>query len=351
MTRPKPRIAVSMGDPAGVGPEICLELLRYVAKNPGSHWPVVVGDWHTCPTVARNCDDILSLGITVAHSIEEVAASRGPCWWDRGWLQQPPPLAEISPEAGLASFGYVEAALELVQRQLADAVVTGPIHKQAWQRAGIAYPGHTEFFVERCRSPRHAMMLTSPAVTCSLVTTHVGIADVSELLRTDRILEVLELTHHALHELLQRSPRLAVLGLNPHAGEDGRFGRGEEERVIVPAIDAARRQGWSVRGPLSPDTAFLPEVRRRTDAYVCMYHDQGLIPLKTLAFDAGVNVTLGLPIVRTSVDHGPAFDRIGSACATSMIAAYDLARQWVTMRSRSPLSRSGPCPPADPERR
>jgi 4-hydroxythreonine-4-phosphate dehydrogenase len=171
------------------------------------------------------------------------------------------------------------------------------------------------------------MMLTSEPITCSLVTTHVGYSDVPHLLSSERILQVIELTAEAMRQIRRGEPKLVVCGLNPHAGEHGLFGGGEEERLIVPAVHAARAQGINVRGPMPPDTAFLRQHRACTDAYVCMYHDQGLIPLKALAFDTAVNVTLGLPIVRTSVDHGTALDIAwtGQAQVGSLLEAVRLA--------------------------
>jgi 4-hydroxythreonine-4-phosphate dehydrogenase len=172
------------------------------------------------------------------------------------------------------------------------------------------------------------MLLTCEEISCALVTTHIGLSAVPSSLTTARIMQVIRLTDAALRHAYGRNPvRLTVLGLNPHAGEHGLFGEGEEERIIGPAIAQARSEGYMVTGPLSPDTAFLPAVRGRTDGYICMYHDQGLIPLKMLAFDRAVNVTLGLPIVRTSVDHGTAFDIAWSGIASpdSLFAAVDLA--------------------------
>jgi len=176
------------------------------------------------------------------------------------------------------------------------------------------------------------MMLTAETITCSLVTVHVGYHEVPALLTVERILDVIELTAAAMARLRGRKPKLLVCGLNPHAGEGGLFGDREEERVIGPAVAAARARGIDATGPLPPDTAFLPKYRAATDAYVCMYHDQGLIPLKALAFEDAVNVTLGLPIVRTSVDHGTAFDIAwqGTADVSSLVQAVRLAARLAT---------------------
>ena len=171
------------------------------------------------------------------------------------------------------------------------------------------------------------MTFFADELTCSLVTVHIGYHEVPAALTTQRILDVIELTAEAVRRQRGRVPRLAVLGLNPHAGEHGLFGRGEEERIIAPAVAAARQAGLNIVGPLPPDTAFLPARRRDTDAFICMYHDQALIPMKALAFDSAVNTTLGLPVVRTSVDHGTAFDIAwqGKASAANLFAAVRLA--------------------------
>ena len=178
-------------------------------------------------------------------------------------------------------------------------------------------------------------MLTSDALTCSFVTTHVGLCEVPALISTERVLDVIELTDQAMRLIHGRPGQLVVCGLNPHAGEGGLFGNREEERFIIPAIETARQRGIQVEGPLPPDTAFLPSRRNRTDAFVCMYHDQGHIPLKALSFETAVNTTLGLPIIRTSVDHGTALDiawKKFDADPTSMFQAIDLAMKFCRNR-------------------
>jgi 4-hydroxythreonine-4-phosphate dehydrogenase len=193
--------------------------------------------------------------------------------------------------------------------------------------AGIKFPGHTEIFAARTHAARSCMMQYSEEITCTFVTVHVGYREVPALLTLERILDVIELTAEGLERIRKRKPKITVCGLNPHAGEHGLFGDREEERIILPAIEAARRKGIDVEGPLPPDTAFLPWKRKTTDAFVCMYHDQGHIPVKALAFDSAVNTTLGLPIIRTSVDHGTALDIAwqGKANPGSLFAAVRLA--------------------------
>ena len=234
---------------------------------------------------------------------------------------------QVSHQTGAASYRFVETAIEAAQSGMVDGLVTGPIHKEALNASGVPYPGHTEILAAKTNSNRTCMMLTSQQITCSLVTTHVGYDEVPHLLSTERILEVIELSHDALVRMRGTSPRLTVCGLNPHNGEQGLFGNREEETIISPAVNLARQKGIQVIGPVAADTAFVPNRRSQTDGYICMYHDQALIPLKALAFDFAVNVTLGIPIVRTSVDHGTACDIAwkGVAKTTSMIEAIRLA--------------------------
>jgi 4-hydroxythreonine-4-phosphate dehydrogenase len=233
----------------------------------------------------------------------------------------------VSAESGRAALEYITSAIDDALARRVQAIATGPINKEALHAAGISFPGHTEILADRTKADRVRMMLTSDTITCALVTVHVGYREVPTLLSREAILETIELTAAAMERLRGRKPRLTVCGLNPHAGEHGLFGNGEEERIIAPAIAEARAKGIAVTGPLPPDTAFLPKHRQHTDAYVCMYHDQGLIPLKALAFEEAVNVTLGLPIIRTSVDHGTAFDIAwqGVADASSFVKAVELA--------------------------
>src|SRR5439155_16039296 len=201
---------------------------------------------------------------------------------------------KISAATGRAAFTYVDRAIDAALADQVAAVSTAPLNKEALHAAGINFPGHTEIFAARTNAPRSCMMQYSDEITCTFVTVHVGYREVPALLTKERILDVIELTAEALERLRGRKPKLAVCGLNPHAGEHGLFGDREEERIIIPAIEEARAKGINVTGPLPPDTAFLPKHRRTTDAYACMYHDQGLIPLKSLAFEVAVNITLGM---------------------------------------------------------
>jgi 4-phospho-D-threonate 3-dehydrogenase / 4-phospho-D-erythronate 3-dehydrogenase len=328
----RPRIAVTMGDPAGVGPEVCLRLLAdgEIARE---CVPIVFGDMAILQRVARAAG--LPLDAPVIDRTE---------WPTRHGAIDRPMVADlqavdgesvqagvVSAATGRAGFTYVERAIEAALAGEVAAVSTAPLNKEAMHAAGIEYPGHTEIFADRTKAPRSCMMQYSEEITCTFVTVHVGYRDVPRLLTKERILDVIELTAEGLASLRGRQPKLVVLGLNPHAGEHGLFGDREEERIIIPAIEAARARGHDIEGPLPPDTAFLPWKRKATDAFVCMYHDQGHIPVKALAFDTAVNTTLGLPIVRTSVDHGTACDIAwqGKANPSSLFSAVRLALRLI----------------------
>lgn len=236
---------------------------------------------------------------------------------------------KISPACGRAACLYIEQAIRAALAGRIDAVVTAPIHKESLNLAGVKFPGHTEIFSALTKSRRSCMMLYSDPLTVSMVTTHIGYADVPQKLSARRILDVIELTAEAMGRILRRAPRLGVCGLNPHAGEHGLFGNQEEHNLVEPAVALARAKGMAVTGPLVPDAAFTPAQRRKYDAIVTLYHDQGHIPFKMLAFDTGVNLTLGLPIIRTSVDHGTAFDIAwqGKADPTSLFSAIRVAAE------------------------
>ncbi len=306
------RLAITMGDPAGIGPEICLHLLA--TKIPGAEL-TVFGD----AAILSDCADALGLPDPDPYQVSHIPALD---------LSTFTP-AKLSPDCGHAAFAYIECAIAAALDGATDAIVTGPINKEALHLAGIDFPGHTEIFADRTHSKKWCMMQYSEEITATFVTCHVGLAHVSPLITESRVRETIDLTIEALTKLEGRPPKLVICGLNPHAGENGLFGHREEETAIIPAIQSARaaHPGIEIEGPLPPDTCFLPQRRATTDAFICMYHDQGHIPLKALAFDSAVNTTLGLPIIRTSVDHGTAFDIAwqGQANPGSAIAAAKLA--------------------------
>lgn len=225
--------------------------------------------------------------------------------------------------------GYIAEAVKAATQKKIDAMVTAPINKQSLQEGGFDYPGHTEMLADLTGTRDFVMMLAGEKLRVVLVTIHCGLAQVPLLLNPEIISRTILITHRSLQKHFGLAqPRIGVAGLNPHAGEAGLFGR-EEQEVIRPAVQAARDQGVDASGPHPPDTLFYQAVKGRFDVVVCMYHDQGLIPLKLLHFDDGVNVTLGLPIIRTSVDHGTAYDIAGKglACPASLLSAVRVAVQ------------------------
>ncbi len=324
----KPLIAVTMGDPAGVGPEICLQLLANPEVSAVAT-PVIFGDARLLARCARHTG--LQAPRRILSELDWPVACKTltePCVLDVfGFHAENFSPGVVSARTGAAGFRYVEKSIEAALAGQVSGVATAPLNKEALHAAGIPYPGHTEIFAEKMSAPRSCMTFFSSELICSLVTVHIGYRDVIPSLSPGRIFDVIELTSAAVQHVKKRRPRLSVLGLNPHAGEHGLFGAREEEHLITPAIARAKEAGMEIEGPLPPDTAFIPAKRRALDAYICMYHDQALIPLKALAFDTAVNTTLGLPVPRTSVDHGTACDIAwqGKASATSLIEAVKLA--------------------------
>ena len=309
-TPERPRIAITVGDVSGVGPELAIRCAAMPSVT-SRCTPILVGPAKVIGTIADH------VGLALAAEIVDVGSL------DPGEVQP----GQFSAATGKASFSAVIRAIDDALAGRIDAIVTGPIQKEAWNSAGIAYPGHTELLADRTGASECSMMLTSDEISCVLATVHIPLADVAGALTTESVSRAIRQGADAIGRRLGRPARVTVCGLNPHAGEGGMISHGEETTIIAPAILAARECGIEVIGPLPPDTAFTPAHRKQTDVYVCMYHDQGLIPLKALAFDDAVNVTLGLPIIRTSVDHGTALDLAwqGVANHQSMLAAIEMA--------------------------
>ena len=327
----EPVIAITMGDPMGIGPEVVakalcdpaiLRLGKFVVY--GQNQPLVD---------AADRAGMRPFWFRIAK--ENMPTTRGvaaePVVLDYGHEDSLPHAHAPSRAGGLLSKAFVEDAIADALRPIGDArrvdaVVTGPISKESWSMAGFKWPGHTELFAARCKATRHTMLFESPRLRVALATAHVPLMDIRNMLTIGRVFDPIDLGYNYCRQLGIEKPKIAVCGLNPHAGEHGLFGD-EEERVIAPAIEIARRNGIDVRGPFPGDTIFIDAAAGKWDLVVAMYHDQGLIPVKLLGFDRAVNVTIGLSMVRTSPDHGTAFDIASKSTASpnSMKAAIELA--------------------------
>ena len=328
--RQRPVLGITMGDASEVGPEIIAKALS-LEEIYGICRPLVIGDAGVMraaleitrlPGKIKAVENVADAGFKYGiidvldlHNLDLRALVRG----------------QISPMAGRAAFEYIQKAVELALAREIDAIVTAPINKEALNKAGYHYSGHTEILAALCGVRNVVMMLVAGNLRVSHVSTHVSLREACDLITKERTLTVIRLTDQALRQMGIKSPRLAVASLNPHAGEGGMFGQ-EEVEVIGPAVEDACRMGLDVSGPIPADTVFFQALYGREigndqfDAVIAMYHDQGHIPIKLTGFLGGVNVTLGLPIIRTSVDHGTAFDKAGKGTAnpSSMIEAINL---------------------------
>jgi 4-hydroxythreonine-4-phosphate dehydrogenase len=308
-------ILITMGEPAGIGPEVAVAAFKALNGRVGRHPLRLVGD----------ADMFMALGIE----------DGGPLFASKALATPRKPGAPDALNAA-AVVSAIEVATDIAMGGAAAAIVTAPINKAVLNAAGFGFPGHTEFLAHLTGARRAVMMLASDQLRVVPLTIHMPIADVPGAIDKAAVFETGEIVLTALRrDFGILNPRLAVAGLNPHAGEEGVLG-GEDAAIVAPAIAALRARGFAVRGPLSADTLFHEEARKTYDAALCMYHDQALIPIKTLSFWDGVNVTLGLPIVRTSPDHGTAFDIAGTgkADARSMIAAVTMAADIADARNR-----------------
>jgi len=336
MTKKRPILAISMGDPAGIGPEITLKALSNEELYQTCE-PLVIGS----AKILVHINKLLGFGLTI-NSVKN--PSEGLYEFktvdvldmdnvDMGVFE----FNKISKMCGNASFEYVVKAIKLAKENKVNACVTGPIHKEAIQMAGHNYAGHTEIFAAYTNTKNYAMMLAEGHFRVVHISTHVSLLEAIKRVKKQRIVEVIRLANSALKSMGIENPKVAVAGLNPHAGESGLFGM-EEIKEIIPAIEIAKTEGINATGPCPPDTIFPIMKGGKYDIVVCMYHDQGHIPTKLLGFNynhetekweglSGVNITLGLPIIRVSVDHGVAFDKggKGEASADSMLQAISYA--------------------------
>jgi len=319
------KLAITMGDPGGIGPEIIVKVLS-CAEIRDYCTPIVVGD----KAPIKEALTLLNLPIKlriIASPEESKPVRRGGSieLIDMGVVKK---FRKGKPtaEGGRASVIYIKKAVELTLNKQVDGVVTAPISKQALKMAGFGWPGHTEMLSDLTHTKECAMVLVGGPLRIILVTIHTSLKKVSSLITKDKILKSIRLAKRTCDMLGIKAPRIAIAGLNPHAGEAGLFGD-EEIKKIVPAVKEALKEGIRVSGPYPPDTVFHKAYKGEIDIIVCMYHDQGLIPLKMIAFHEGVNLTVGLPIIRTSPDHGTAYDIAwkGVANPSSMIEAIKLA--------------------------
>jgi 4-phospho-D-threonate 3-dehydrogenase / 4-phospho-D-erythronate 3-dehydrogenase len=329
---PLPLVAITLGDAAGTGPELIVKALAGSALRDLCR-PLVVGD---AAALERACGfTAVALNIRAVSAPEEAEFRPGALDvldlrnLDLARLK----LGQVDPLAGKAAYEYVKTATELALARRVGAIVTSALNKEALNLAGYHYDGHTGLLAELCAAPDATMMLAVDQLRVSHVSTHVSLREAIARVQPDRILRVLQLTHDAVRDLGIAAPRLAVAGLNPHAGEHGLFGD-EEEKFIAPAIAEARRRGLDARGPYPGDTVFFRAMQGEFDAAVAMYHDQGHAAVKMLGIWRGVNVTLGLPIIRTSVEHGTNFDLAGTGRSDprSLVEAIKLAAAMATPR-------------------
>ncbi len=322
-------LGLTLGCPAGIGPELVLKLFM-VPQND----IVVIGD----AGVLRRCATSLAFPAKIVEwqAGQDIIPQTIPVHYPQDAVCEQAHWGKPTPATGRAMGRWIEEAVRLVQSGALSGMVTCPITKTSLNDGGYHFPGHTEMLAQLCASNEYGMMMAGASLKVTLVTIHTPLSAVASALTMDSVFTTIAMTHKALTgDFGYVAPRVAVAGLNPHAGEGGMFG--DEERLIIgPAIRRAQDAGMMVSGPYPPDTVFNKATSGEFDGVVCMYHDQGLIPFKLLHFSDGVNVTFGLPIVRTSVDHGTAYDIAGKGVAdpASLVAACDMARSIVLNRNR-----------------
>ena len=332
----KPTIGITMGDPAGIGPEVVVKGYRELLEIAN---PLVIGDAGTVEAACGICGSDLGIQRISDPADASFSADAIPVLdlenvddLERGVVHE---------AYGAASLAYVERAIELALDERIDAITTAPINKQSTKLAGSEYAGHTGMLADYTGTENYSMMLIEEPLRVSHVSTHVPLREACDLVTRENVLETIRVTDEALRELGIEEPTVAVAGLNPHASDGGLLGE-EDGREIEPAVEDAREEGIDALGPESPDTVYVQAARGAADCVVSMYHDQGHIPIKTLGFAeggavSGVNVTIGLPIVRTSVDHGTAFDIAGEGVASerSLLDAVSVASEMARRRTRA----------------
>ncbi|MGP4071049.1 4-hydroxythreonine-4-phosphate dehydrogenase PdxA [Piscibacillus sp. B03] len=333
MSNQKPIVGITMGDAAGVGPEI---IIKSLLNEDVYDWckPLVIGD----AKILENAKQVVGAEDLTIQTVEDVrdshfAKGTVPCI-DLDLLPSDLPVGQVSAESGNAAYQYLAKAIELAKQGDIQAICTAPLNKEALHLGGHKYPGHTEILAQLTDTEDYAMMLSAPSLKVIHVTTHVGIIDAVKQINPDRVYSVVKMADDTLKKAGIEQPKIAVCGINPHAGENGLFGYGEEEEKVVPGVERALTEGIDVQGPLPADTLFFRAVRGDFDIVVAMYHDQGHGPIKVLGLDAGVNITVGLPIIRTSVDHGTAFDIAGKGIADEK-SLIEAIRQGVELAPKN----------------
>lgn len=326
-----PIVAITMGDASGIGPEVIMKALASPTVQ-ALYRPLVIGD----ALRLRSAGKIVGASLRVCSLEDPAQAHYEPGQVDCIDLKLIPkdhPFGEVSAISGEAAYRYIERAVKLVAAGSAHAICTAPLSKEALHAAGHKYPGHTELLAALTETPEVSMMLVAPKLRVIHVTTHIGLLDAIERIEPGLVERVIGRAHATLVKAGIASPRIGVCGINPHAGENGLFGRGEEATKIEPAIRMCQARGWNVKGPLPADTLFFLAARGDFDIVVAMYHDQGHGPVKVLGLEAGVNITIGLPVIRTSVDHGTAFDIAGKGIADER-SLVEALRQAVALAPR-----------------
>ncbi|HVT98610.1 MAG TPA: 4-hydroxythreonine-4-phosphate dehydrogenase PdxA [Acidobacteriaceae bacterium] len=318
-----PLIAITMGDAAGVGPEVTMKTLAHAEVHAMCR-PLVIGDAARLRAAGKIVGSGLEVRSVGEDSIATAAFDPGHVnCVDLGLVPADLEWGKLSALAGEAAYRYIEVAARLALAGRVAAICTAPLNKEALWMAGHKFPGHTELLAHLTGTPEVSMMLTTPKLRVLHVTTHIGLLDAIEKIEPGLVERTIARGQEALARIGIAKPRIAVCGINPHAGEHGLFGRGEEETKLAPAIEKCRARGWNVEGPLPADTVFFRAQRGDFDLVIAMYHDQGHGPVKVLGLESGVNITVGLPVIRTSVDHGTAFDIAGKGVADerSMVEA------------------------------
>ena len=319
-------LGITMGDPAGIGPEISLKVLE---KNKEYRECSIIYGSISILEYYKEKLKLKDIKFNIIKNTKEFKKDymNGIQVFDIDMKDIT--IGKVSGLCGEAAYKYIERAIQDALQGDIAVVITAPINKEALNKGGYHYEGHTEIFAKLTNTKKYAMLLWSEKLSVVHVSTHCSLQDACRKVTKDRVLNVIELSGKFLQQLGVKEPRIAVAGLNPHSGEAGLFGT-EEIEHIIPALNQAKKDNWKVEGPIPPDTVFLKAYRKEYDVVVAMYHDQGHIPIKLLAFDEGVNVTLGLPIIRTSVDHGTAFDIAGKGIASekSILKALILGKKF-----------------------